>query len=416
MAHGPGHSGQHSPHGTPLAQHPNAWGARATSGPSGLGVGTTALRILYVSDSLMAGGIESQLVELLTRLNPTRFHSRVLCLYGPHVRGLHFAPRLRAAGIPVTTLDLGWSAQDKLRAIRRIIATVWASRPEIIQAEGYHANLLTRLARPFLPPVQLIGTVRGMETTKQLLYERLSHWCCATLVASGTHLSSALVHRAGIAASKIHVIPNAIDTTRFAAPLDPTLRQRIAPGMRRVLVSMGRISKQKRMHLIAQALGMLKEQGRLPNDVRVMIVGPVEDQRMQAQLEAAVSHYELGGHLIQHHETDTPEDYLHACDASILFTTLEGISCAMLESLAAGRPVIISEDANAARVVEHGVNGWAVPTNDVAALADALHAVFTLPTDALERMHGTCQTSASKFDIHPLVERYMALYEEIAGK
>lgn len=70
-------------------------------------------RILYVTDSLMPGGIESQLTDLITRLDRTRFEPHVLCLYGPRVRSLHFAPQIRAASVPITTLDLGWSALDK---------------------------------------------------------------------------------------------------------------------------------------------------------------------------------------------------------------------------------------------------------------------------------------------------------------
>lgn len=369
-------------------------------------------RILYVTDTLMPGGIESQLVELVTRLDRTRFDPHVLCLYGPATRPLHFAPALRDAGIPVETLDLGWGARDKLAAVGRIARHVRYLRPQIVQAEGYHANLLTRLSRPLLPPVRLIGTVRGIESPKQRLYERLSHWLCARMVASGPHLKADLV-RGGVPAQRIEVIANAIDTQRFAAPSDPTLRQRLAPDVTdagRVFVSLGRISRQKSMHLIAQALGQLAAAGRLPGDVRVFIVGPTEDPAMRTALEQAIHADGLERQVIQHPATRTPEDYYHASDASILFTTLEGISCAMLESLAAGRPVVISEEANGAGVIEHGVTGWVVRTHDVAHLAETLAHVIALPQADLARMRAACVRRAAQYDVRALVAAYEDLY------
>lgn len=373
-------------------------------------------RILYVTDSLMPGGIESQLTDLITRLDRTRFEPHVLCLYGPRVRSLHFAPQIRAASVPITTLDLGWSALDKAQAVLRIIATTWALRPQIVQAEGYHANLLTRLARPFLPPpVRLVGTVRSVESAKQLLYERLSGRLCAALVASGPHLKEALTTRAGIPAARVLVIPNAVDMQRFAGAQDPGLRQRIAPGARRVFVSLGRISREKTMHLIAQALGLLDRQARLPHDVRVFIVGPVADAAMQALLDEAIQRDGLGDYVIQHAATTHPEDYYHASDASILFSPLEGLSIAMLESLASGRPVIISEGANAAGVIEHGVTGWVVRTQDVPHLADTLHAVLTMPDTVLEGMREACLRRAREYAVEALVERYMRFYEDMLG-
>jgi glycosyltransferase involved in cell wall biosynthesis len=428
------------------------------------GKGNVNMRLLYVTDSLMAGGIESQLADLVTRLDRVRFEPRILCLYGERTRGLHFAPQIERAGIPLQVLDIGWGSRDKLQALRQIIGAVRELRPSVVQAEGYHANLLTRLARPWLPRgTKLIGTVRGAETAKQLFYERLSWWLCARLVASGPHLKQALLTRAGVPETRVVVIPNAVDVARFAsppkelsaiaspasgaaalllgtdasipvmngrgtasrpegrlveraAPGSPAtaLRRSLAPNGEHVLVSVGRISRQKSMHLIPEALGILKRQGRLPANVRVCIVGQVEYPQMQAQLEEAVRREGLEGVIIQHTETQHPEEYYWASDASILFTRLEGISIAMLESLAAGRPVLLSDEANAAGVIEDGVTGWVARTGDTAHLADVLARVLALPDAALAAMRDACVRRAVEYSIERLVARYAALYEGLA--
>lgn len=371
------------------------------------------VHVLYVTDTLLAGGIESQLVELVTRLDRARFMPHVLCLYGPRARDLHFAPRLRAAGIPLATADLGWSATEKAHGIALIVRQVWRLRPQVVQAEGYHANLLTRLARPLLPPTRLVGSVRGLESPKQLRYQRLSWRFCTRIVASGGHLAVMLTTRAHVPPTRVIVIPNSVDVERFATPHATGLRARIAPHARRVLLSVGRVSQQKRLHVIAEALGILHQAGRLPNDARVILLGAVEDATQQARLTAAIRENHVEGYITQYPPTSSPEDYYHAADATLLYTTLEGISVAMLESLAAGRPVIISEEANGAGVIAQGSTGWIVPTHDSGAFAEAIATVLTLPDDVLAAMAGPCRARAAQYAVARMVARYEALYDDL---
>ncbi len=371
------------------------------------------IRILYVVDSLMAGGIESQLVELASGLDRTRFEPHILCLYGPHTRDLHFAPAIRAAAIPLYTPDLGGSAWDKGRGVAWIIAVAQAVRPQLIQAEGYHANLLTRLAALCLPAIRLIGSVRGMHSAKQLFYERLSHYLCRVLVVNGPHLKVMLSERAGVPARKVCFIPNGITIRRFSQPHDADLRQRIAPHSQRVFASLGRISCEKNMHWIAEGFGLLKRQQRLPRSARCFIVGPVQDVTAKQALDAAILRDALEETVMYHAETPHPEDYYHASDATILYSPAEGLPNVCLESLAAGRPVIISAEANAANVIEHGVTGWIVPARDRQLLAETLHMVITLPASTLSKIREACVLRAHDYRVEMLIQRYTSLYEAV---
>ena len=373
-------------------------------------------RILFVTDTLIAGGIESQLVDLLLRLDSTRLESHVLCLYGARSGRIpHFAPQLKEAGIPFEVLDIGWGAADKLRAARQIAATARTLRPQLIQLEGYHSNLLTRALRPLLASTQVIGTVRAIETRKQLIYQRLGQWACTRIVASSPHLASMIEQRAGVPTAKVVVIPNAIDVQRFASPPPTTreLRQQLAPHGERLLLSVGRVSAQKRLHLIPEALGLLKREGRLPANARVCLLGQVEKPEMQLQLERAIAAAQLEEVVLQRPETATPEEYFHACDVTVLYTILEGISIAMLESLAAGRPVIISEEANGADIIEHERTGWIVPTHDLASFAETLAMVLAMPEPRLRAMERACVERAETYSIEALATRYMQLYDSL---
>lgn len=372
-------------------------------------------RILYVADSLMAGGIESQLVELAVGLDRSRFTPHILCLYGPQARDLHFAPALRAAGVPLHLPDLGWGVRDKLRGIRAIVQAVHAIRPHIIQAEGYHANLLMRLAVPLLIPwrAKVVGSVRGVLTSKQMLYERLSQSLCVRLVTNAPHLKVDLIERGHVPAAKVAYIPNGITPSRYAQPADAALRRRIAPAARRVFVSIGRISFEKNMHWIAQAFGLLKRQERLPQGVRLFIVGPQQDAGAQMLLDAAIQQDALDQIVLQLPATPQPADFYHASDTCILFSPNEGLPNVSLEALAAGRPVVISDAANAADIIRHGENGWVVPSGDIHALAETLSTILTLPDASLEAMREACLRRVQDFTVEKLVARYTELYASL---
>lgn len=372
------------------------------------------LRVLYCTDALTPGGIERQLTELATRLDRTRFEPHIVCLYGERAgRSLHFLPRLQAASIPVQVLDLGWGAADKGRGWLNIIRAAWRVRPHILYAANYHSNLLTRLARPFLPPgTRLIGSVETVYTPRQLFYERLSGWLCAAIVCNSPHLQQQLVE-AGVPITRVTHIPNGVDTERFASTPEPETTQALRAGASRVLAMFARVSEQKAPHLLAQAVGRLERAGQLPTDTLVFLIGERENTTVQAQLDQSIEEYDLAGIFPQHPPTDCPEAYYHAADATVLASLWEGLPNVALESLAAGRPVVISEAANAAGVIEHGVTGWVVRTGDVAHLAETLAAVLVLPNDQLNAMRAACTLKAEAYAMPHLIRRHQALYEQL---
>lgn len=373
-------------------------------------------RILYCTDTLAAGGIERQLVTQIRGLDRTKFEPHVLCLYGEKAgRSTHFVSQLEHASVPVSVLNINWGSVAKMYASWKIIETAWRIRPQIIQAMNYHSNLLTRLVRPLLPPsIRLIGTVRNQETAKQLLYHRLSWRFCHLMIVNSPHLKQDLIDKSKIPADKILFIPNGLDVDYFSQNPNPQLRQQIAPNARRLLVMVGRIGRQKSPHLLAEALGILKENGELPNDIAAVIVGEPDPHPLHATqhlLDEAIERYQLRGILTQHPRTNEPQAYYHASDITVLPSLYEGLPNVMLESLAVGRPVIISEAANRAGVIEHEKTGWIVRTGDEQHLASTLRYVLSLSDDHLLQMQKNCREVVRQFSIDKMVNAYREVYD-----
>ncbi len=367
-------------------------------------------RILYVTDSLMAGGVEHQLVELVTRLDRQRFEPFVVCLYGERAgRSLHFMETLRRQNIPVFVLDLDWSRRDKLIGLVMLMRLVWRIRPHIVQAVNYHSNLLMCLARPALPgSLKLIRCVYMVYTPKQLLYDRLSRWLCSAVVCNSPQILRQL--NANRLACRMVMIPNGIDLERFVCHPDAELRARAAPQARRVLLFMGRMAEVKALPSVVQALGILKERKGLPPGVAFWIVGEFEDETVQVEINRLVEYFDLFDVVFQFPPTQTPEAYYAAADVTVLVSRSEGLPNAVLELLAAGRPVIVSDAANASGVIQPGVTGWVVPAGDVSQLADTLSMVLVMSDAELGAMRPACQRAAAPFAVENMVRCFEALY------
>jgi glycosyltransferase involved in cell wall biosynthesis len=373
--------------------------------------------VLFCVDTLSAGGAERQTVELVTRLRQTRFEPRLVCLHAARSgHSLHFAPDLERARVPWHGYDLRWSPSGVLAGWARLIAEVWRVRPVILHAVNHHSNHLARLGRPLMPPrLRLLTAVRTEYQTRQLLYERLEHWVAQRIVCNSPHLERQLRERSRIPAQKLVCIPNGIDCERFGRNPDPGLRTRLAPGATCVIAMLGRITRQKSPHLLAQALGRLRRQEELPAGLKVLIAGEHESDEVQAQLDEAIRRDGLGDLVRQLPPTAQPEALLHAADLTVLASLWEGLPNAVLESLAAGRPVLVSAAANAAGVIEEGITGWVTRTEDVPHLAARLGEILRLSPAQREAMRPACRRRAESFGMARMVQRYEDLYAELAG-
>src|SRR3712207_2927580 len=107
------------------------------------------VRIAFCITDLDPGGAERALVQLVTRLDRTRWQPAVYCLAGPG----ELVQDLESRQVPVTCL--GSRSRFSLRVIGRLTREWRVFRPRLVQSFLFHANLMTRFAaaRAGSPPV-----------------------------------------------------------------------------------------------------------------------------------------------------------------------------------------------------------------------------------------------------------------------
>ena len=174
---------------------------------------------------------------------------------------------------------------------------------------------------------------------------------------------------------KVRIVHCGLDATYFDRPL--TL-----PPTRHSLLAIGRLHEQKGMPLLVEAVARLAAE-----DVKftLTIVG---DGPLRGHLESLISRHELQDHIILAgwKTGDEVQELLIASRALIMPSFAEGLPVAIMESLAAGRPVVSTYIAGIPELVRDGIEGWMIPAGSSDALADAMRKVLDCPNTTLAEM------------------------------
>jgi glycosyltransferase involved in cell wall biosynthesis len=162
------------------------------------------------------------------------------------------------------------------------------------------------------------------------------------------------------AASNIQTIHNGTDIQVCRSGVKSRFRERIGVPMESFMVGMvGRFSDQKRYDLFIQFMALLCQRHR---NVYGVLIGEGQN-RSQLQEQIDQTGFSEFIRIVGFCE-NMPEVYADL-DLSVLFTHYEGCANALLESTAAGVPMIAEAVCGNPEVVFHGKNGYIVPPGDI---------------------------------------------------
>jgi phosphatidylinositol alpha-1,6-mannosyltransferase len=238
---------------------------------------------------------------------------------------------------------------------------------------------LGELART-LTGVRLVYYVHGEEVTTRLSSgsfgrKRLHHLRRADAVVAVSNFTRQTLITLGIPADRIHLLQNAVDTSRFApGPADRAFLDRWGISHKRVIVSIGRLIARKGFDRSIEAWPAVLE--RHP-DAHLLIVG---NGPQRGALEKLISH-----HRVQHAVTLTgpvPDDDVLAAYRSGEFFMMpnrtlpdgdtEGFGLVFLEANACGRAVIGGRAGGVVEAVLDGQTGLLVDGTNATDIAAAV--------------------------------------------
>ncbi len=380
-----------------LAAAPAARPARVATPPRG------PVRVCFLIDELAVAGTETQLLALIRHLDRRRVEP-YLCL----LRGGSAASRaLEPADCPVWRLGVGALARPRaLAQLVRFVRLLRRHRIDVLQAYFPDSSYFG------VPAAWLAGVPDRLRTRNNLghwmtpLHRRLGRALNALTTGTLTNCEAArqaLLAAEGPPPETVRVLENGVDLGRFLAIPPAPVTSPEAPCVGAV----ANLRPVKGVDVLVAAAALLAE--RHPR--AVFRVGGEGGQR--AELEASVARNGLADRFRLPGAAGDVPGFLAGLDVAVLPSRAEGMSNALLEYMAAGRPVVATAVGGNTELVSDGVHALLVPPDDAAALAGAIDRLLTDRALAGRLGAAARRRARERYGREAMVRRFEDFYESL---
>src|SRR5438270_338007 len=354
--------------------------------------------VFMMIESLETGGSERQFAALARALNPRSFRLLLGCIRrgGPFLEGLGDVPQFPLGG--------SLYGLQSLRTRFHLARHLRRNSVRIAHSFDFYSNLTMIPAARLAGVPVVIGIQRQLgellSPAQYLTQLQMFRWC--NMVVCNSEAAAARLIEDGLPQRKVTVIGNGLPPSAFskASAALPGV-----PGMLRVgmIARMNAAYKNHRCFLQAAARLVKKVQG-----VEFVLIGdgPLrpEFERMAAELGIRERVQFLGD------RRDIPA-VLGAMDVTVLPSDSESLSNVVLESMAAGVPVVASAVGGNIELLS-GDRGVLVPRNDDAELAAALERLLLNPELRAKLADEAKNFVQANYGMKHVQESYEALYRE----
>lgn len=317
-------------------------------------------------------GAEHMLLSLLPALIGQGVESTLLCLDNYRLDGQPLYERARALKIPARRLACrGRFDPATVGALRGVIR---AHPNALLHVHGYKSAFYAWLARSAGGP-PIISTLHGhIEGTRRLnvyqgLERRLMRGFDRVCIVS-TAMQPVLA-TGGVPPSRIELIENGVDTRRFRPDVEPLARAQFGmPEDAFVFGGALRLSAEK------NPLGLLDAFAEVTRNYPRCWLALAGDGPLRAAALAHACELGIEGHVRLLGTRDDLEHFYPMLDCFVLPSLTEGLPLALLEAMAAARPLISTAVGQIPGVLS-GLRAAMVPPGDTGALAAAMRSACT---------------------------------------
>jgi glycosyltransferase involved in cell wall biosynthesis len=255
-------------------------------------------------------------------------------------------------------------------------------------------------------PIPLVLTRRQMPRTFFLENWLVSRAANRVVAVSGA--VAAALRRRGTPEGKLVVIPNGLVTARIDHPVSQRAlfdwKDRIGwePGRRTI----GIVARPKDHHVVLEALG------RVRTPVRLVLAGVEPESPIGARARAVGAPHAA----VCVPFTAKVAELYQLLEIALLPSRIEGLSQALLEAMALGKPVIASAAGGNLDLVRHEIDGLLVPPLDSAAWAVAIERLLGDNLLAARLGGAARHTARETFALDRTVQATIALYQGLLGQ
>ncbi len=374
------------------------------------------LTLMHLTSSRFFGGPERQMLGLSEALLPGV--KTVFASFSEQGLNRSFLERVRQSGFPGIALRFD---TPRLVAARKEIAELLRGHGiNLLICHGYKAATVGWFAAR-TSRIPVIAVSRGWtgENWKVRLYEQLDRLMLRRMdrVICVSQAQADKVQACGVRRERISVIRNSVVTDRFANP-DPDGRNRLLDmfpagqrqGIRHLVGAAGRLSPEKGFDVLVRAASRVLDQHQ---DAGFVLFGDGPERELLRNL---ISRLGISDRFVMGGFTGELDRFMPHFDLFVQSSHTEGLPNVLLESLAAGVPVVATDVGGTREVLNAGQCGQLVPPNQAQQLADQIGRILSEPDNRLTQAAAAREWVRQEFSFGRQAHAYQSLMHQLNGR
>jgi len=378
-------------------------------------------KILRIIARLNIGGPALHVIILNSELDPQRYISQLVTGRESPAEGNMYDLAARKGVEPIVIDALGREIffKEDFRALIKLIRLINAERPDIVHTHTAKAGTLGRIAAKLTGVPIIIHTFHGhvfhsyfgyLKSKFFLWLERLLAKFTDVIITVGNQQRREIINYKVARPEKVLSIPLGLDLKPFINSKADSFQLRRELSLPEEILLVGIVARLVpiKNHLcFLKAARILSDQF---DNVRFLVIG---DGELRGMLEQKTRDLKLGSRVIFMGFQHNLLKIYAGLDIVTLSSFNEGLPVALIEAMAAGKPVISTDVGGVRDLILDGYNGLLVPSNDPAALADAI--LYLLRKPERRRMMGEAGRAKAYplFDKSRLVNDIDNLYQKL---
>jgi glycosyltransferase involved in cell wall biosynthesis len=363
------------------------------------------MRIIYVFTSLGIGGAERQGLALAGRM----------AARGHRVAVIVLRPRLAKEWptlLPVIHLGMRKTPLSLLAGMAKGGRFLRKFHPELVHSHSFHANIVARLLKVFVPASTILSTVHSVYegAWARMLAYRLTDCLSGRTTAVSEAAARRFVGLKAVPQQKCVVLSNGIDISEFAASAErrTQVRTRMVGEGEFVWLAAGRFVAAKDYPNLLRAFALLCASR---SDARLWVAGETVGtefdrvNRLAAELGVRSQLRWLGL------RRDMPALF-DAADGFVLGSAWEGMPLVVGEAMAMEKPVVVTDVGGVRELV--GDCGLIVPSKAPSALAGAMLRLMRMPREDRHALGCAARERIiARFSMEARADEWEALYRRL---
>lgn len=370
-----------------------------------------AKKVLQLIGSFNQGGSERQAVQLARLLKDDGRMQVLLATMRKEGPLLEEASAYGFDDVPEFRIGSFFSP-GFINGVRRAAKFVRQNQIEVIHSHDFYTNVFGAAVAAASKVPKFVASKReteGMRSGSQKFVEKIAFWKADAVLANSDAVRSHLIGL-GVAREKIAVVHNGLDAERLA----PKILER-----RKICDLLGLPQNDEATfitlvanlrHEVKNQLMFIRAAAEISDkhpDAHFVIAGEGE---LREGLERLAKDIGLEGRMHFIGRCEIVPELLSVSHACVLTSFNEGFPNAVLEYMAAGKPVVATDVGGVSEVVEDGVNGYLIESDDSVALAEKLLLLIEDPQLATSFGESGKEKVSKEFSTDRQVERTLELY------